>query len=165
MPAIALPVALAGLAATATSSVVGGISQQRQADYSANLLEQEAKLNEAETADRIAQQQVEDKRARALAQATSAAAGYDATSGTGANLLEEIQKDQDISIGNIMYQGQVAAYKSREQAKGYRNAGDNALFNGILGGAGNLLFGLGNIGLSGALGGSTKAAASPLKIS
>ncbi|MES1971780.1 MAG: hypothetical protein V4472_04920 [Pseudomonadota bacterium] len=156
---VAVVLAAASTAISATGAVLGGIGAQQQANYQAGIADQNARLANEQARDSIDNTNLEaQRRYRDLAQTKGAQTAAMAANGVDLNFGSPaaIQKDTAMigaeDIGQIYKAGnertkgfEINAFNYRSEAAANRAKGSAALVQGIFG------------GLSTALGGASQA--------
>ena len=154
-PALAVPLMIASTVVSTGGAILSGIGQKQQADYQAQVADQNARIAENQAQDSILNTNLEaQRRYRALAQtkgrqvAAMAANGVDLNFGSAV----DVQKDtaaigaEDLAQlykgGNEQTKGfEINAFNARAEAAGDRARGKGALINGIFGGVSTALGG------------------------
>jgi len=142
MPALAIPLIVAGTAVSAGAAVYSGIQQKRAADYNAKMSEQNAKAIDVQTREAIRRQREQN---RAILSAQRASALTSGVAETGSTLLVAMENARNLerNVTDIATQGNAQRYAAMNQATLSRFQGNAAMTSGILEGTGTLLSGAG----------------------
>ena len=142
MPALAIPLIVAGTAVSAGAAVYSGIQQKKAADYNAKMSEQNAKAIDVQTREAIRRQREQN---RAILSAQRASALTSGVAETGSTLLVAMENARNLerNVTDIATQGNAQQYAALNQATLSRYQGGAAMTSGILQGTGTLLSGAG----------------------
>ena len=142
MPALAIPLIVAGTAVSAGAAVYSGIQQKKAADYNAKMSEQNAKAIDAQTREAIRRQREQN---RAILSAQRASALTSGVAETGSTLLVAMENARNLerNVTDIATQGNAQQYAALNQATLSRMQGSSAMTSGVLQGTGTLLSGVG----------------------
>ena len=142
MPALAIPLIVAGTAVSAGAAVYSGIQQKKAADYNAKMSEQNAKAIDAQTREAIRRQREQN---RAILSAQRASALTSGVAETGSTLLVAMDNARNLerNVTDIATQGNAQQYAALNQATLSRMQGSSAMTSGVLQGTGTLLSGAG----------------------
>jgi hypothetical protein len=142
MPALAIPLIVAGTAVSAGAAVYSGIQQKKAADYNAKMSEQNAKAIDVQTREAIRRQREQN---RAILSAQRASALTSGVAETGSTLLVAMENARNLerNVTDIATQGNAQQYAALNQATLSRMQGSAAMTSGLLQGTGTLLSGAG----------------------
>lgn len=142
MPALAIPLIVAGTAVSAGAAVYSGIQQKKAADYNAKMSEQNAKAIDVQTREAIRRQREQN---RAILSAQRASALTSGVAETGSTLLVAMENARNLerNVTDIATQGNAQQYAALNQATLSRMQGSSAMTSGVLQGTGTLLSGVG----------------------
>ena len=142
MPAVAIPLIVAGTAVSAGAAVYSGIQQKKAADYNAKMSEQNAKAIDVQTREAIRRQREQN---RAILSAQRASALTSGVAETGSTLLVAMENARNLerNVTDIATQGNAQQYAALNQATLSRMQGSAAMTSGLLQGTGTLLSGAG----------------------
>ena len=142
MPALAIPLIVAGTAVSAGAAVYSGIQQKKAADYNAKMSEQNAKAIDVQTREAIRRQREQN---RAILSAQRASALTSGVAETGSTLLVAMENARNLerNVTDIATQGNAQRYAAMNQATLSRFQGNAAMTSGLLQGTGTLLSGAG----------------------
>lgn len=142
MPALAIPLIVAGTAVSAGAAVYSGIQQKKAADYNAKMSEQNAKAIDVQTREAIRRQREQN---RAILSAQRASALTSGVAETGSTLLVAMDNARNLerNVTDIATQGNAQQYAALNQATLSRMQGSAAMTSGLLQGTGTLLSGAG----------------------
>ena len=142
MPALAIPLIVAGTAVSAGAAVYSGVQQKKAADYNAKMSEQNAKAIDVQTREAIRRQREQN---RAILSAQRASALTSGVAETGSTLLVAMENARNLerNVTDIATQGNAQQYAALNQATLSRMQGSSAMTSGVLQGTGTLLSGVG----------------------
>ena len=142
MPALAIPLIVAGTVVSAGAAVYSGIQQKKAADYNAKMSEQNAKAIDVQTREAIRRQREQN---RAILSAQRASALTSGVAETGSTLLVAMENARNLerNVTDIATQGNAQQYAALNQATLSRMQGSSAMTSGVLQGTGTLLSGVG----------------------
>lgn len=149
----------------AAGAVGSGISSHKQSKYQAEVMENQAKMEEARAVQSLEQNEAEiakfdrqSARLRGEQNALMGASGLDMSSGSLMDIAADTVREQAIDRQNLAHQGKINAQDHvnqagalRSQASLERSAGRNSLLGGIVSGSASLLGGA--AGVAGGFGG------------
>ena len=140
MPALAIPLIVAGTAVSAGAAVYSGIQQKKAADYNAKMSEQNAKAIDVQTREAIRRQREQN---RAILSAQRASALTSGVAETGSTLLVAMENARNLerNVTDIATQGNAQQYAALNQATLSKMQGRAYQTSGFLQGAGTLLSG------------------------
>ena len=142
MPALAIPLIVAGTAVSAGAAVYSGIQQKKAADYNAKMSEQNAKAIDVQTREAIRRQREQN---RAILSAQRASALTSGVAETGSTLLVAMENARNLerNVTDIATQGNAQQYAALNQATLSKMQGRAYQTSGFLQGTGTLLSGSG----------------------
>ena len=142
MPALAIPLIVAGTAVSAGAAVYSGVQQKKAADYNAKMSEQNAKAIDVQTREAIRRQREQN---RAILSAQRASALTSGVGESGSTLLVAMENAANLerNVRDIATSGNAQQYAALNQATLSRYQGSAAMTSGILQGTGTLLSGYG----------------------
>ena len=143
MPALAIPLIVAGTAVSAGAAVYSGVQQKKAADYNAKMSEQNAKAIDVQTREAIRRQREQN---RAILSAQRASALTSGVAETGSTLLVAMDNARNLerNVTDIATQGNAQQYAALNQATLSKMQGRAYQTSGFLQGAGTLLSGAAN---------------------
>lgn len=145
---VGLAIGIASLGAKVLGGIFGANSAKRAAKQRAQLLEEGARQDLAESG--IAAQVALDQGARLQGQAATlmASSGAGATldgGGSALNVLDDLSRQSTYNARAAIYQGQTAARAKRLEAKATIKAGAQAQLSGLIGAGSSLIGGFGSL--------------------
>ena len=140
MPALAIPLIVAGTALSAGAAVYSGVQQKKAADYNAKMSEQNAKAIDVQTREAIRRQREQN---RAILSAQRASALTSGVAETGSTLLVAMENARNLerNVTDIATQGNAQQYAALNQATLSKMQGRAYQTSGFLQGTGTLLSG------------------------
>jgi len=154
-PALALPLMIASTVVSTGGAILSGIGQKQQADYQAQVADQNARIAENQAQDSILNTNLAaQRRYRELSQTQGAQAAAMAANGVDLNFGSAVDVQRDTAMiggedmaqlykaGNEQTKGfEINAFNDRSKAAGYRAQGRAALMKGIFNGLSTALSG------------------------
>lgn len=151
--------ALAGAAVSAAGSVMGGIAQSNQDKYQGEIAMRNAQVagQQGVASLQAAEEQATETSlagANRLGQIKTAiaASGVDVNRGSAVDVRASQRLNNALNAATVMNKGEIANWAKNQEAIGFAAqakaddaAAKNAMFGGILGGAGDLIGGLGKV--------------------
>lgn len=136
-------VAVAASATSAYGAYAAGQAQKKAADFNAKVAENNAVASQQQAAQQAQLIQNRNRRLRGSQEASLAAAGVDASTGSGADVMYDSGIQGELDRLTALYKGKVGANEQLSQAQLDRYSGRASAAAGMLGAGGSLLSGAG----------------------